>query len=88
MAALRQLGAAPDVEPMQPRPAVGWDSLTPAEVKVVRLAVEGLTNREIGAKLFISHRTAASHLSHAFEKLGLRSRVELAREAGAKFASR
>ena len=86
--ALRRLGAAPDVEPMQPRPASGWDSLSPAEVRVVRLAVEGLTNREIGAKLFISHRTAASHLSHAFEKLGLRSRVELAREAGPKFASR
>ena len=59
----------------------GWGSLTTAERRVVELAVEGLTNREIGGELFVSHHTVANHLAHVFDKLGIRSRVELAREA-------
>ena len=55
-----------------------WDALTPAESKVVDLAAEGLTNPEIGARLFISPRTVSTHLEHAFRKLGVSSRVELA----------
>ena len=61
------------------RPVTGWEALTDAERKVVELAAEGLTNREIGARLFISHRTAGTHLARSFDKLQVRSRVELAR---------
>ncbi len=63
------------------RPASGWASLTPAEREVVRLVGEGLTNPQIGAKLFISKRTVQAHLSNVFVKLGVSSRVELAVEA-------
>lgn len=51
--------------------------LTPQELQVVRLAVAGLSNREIGARLFLSPRTAGYHLSNAYRKLGVASRREL-----------
>ena len=61
-----------------PRPAVGWLSLTGAELPVVRLAGEGLTNAQIAARLFLSRYTVETHLKHAFAKLGVESRAELA----------
>ncbi len=63
------------------RPATGWASLTPTERKVVALVAEGLTNPQIGERLFISRHTADSHLRHIFTKLGISSRAELAAEA-------
>ena len=42
------------------------------------MAAEGLTNREIGQKLFLSHRTVGSHLYRMFPKLGVTSRGQLA----------
>ena len=60
------------------RPAHGWGALTPSELEVVRLAADGLTNPEIGQRLFVSRRTVQTHLYHAFRKLDVRSRVELA----------
>ena len=63
------------------RPASGWASLTPAEHDVVRLVSEGLGNKEIGARLFVSPRTVQAHLTHVYTKLGLSSRVQLAQEA-------
>ncbi|MCP9625359.1 AAA family ATPase [Nocardia otitidiscaviarum] len=54
-------------------------ALTPQEQQVVRLAVTGASNREIGAQLFLSPRTVASHLYKAFPKLGVSSRAELSR---------
>src|SRR5690606_4849131 len=60
------------------RPAAGWGSLTPAELEVARLAVDGLTNPEIAARLFISRATVKTHLSHAYAKLGVSNRTELA----------
>ncbi len=55
-----------------------WESLTVSERRVVLLAAEGLTNPEIGRQLYISPRTVSTHLKHAFVKLGVTSRVELA----------
>jgi len=59
----------------------GWASLSRAERDVVNLVAEGLTNVEIGARLFISPRTVETHLTHVFSKLDLSSRRELGREA-------
>ena len=63
------------------RPSSGWESLTPAELDVVRLVSEGLSNRDIAARLFISPRTAQTHLTHVYSKLNLSSRVQVAQEA-------
>ncbi|MFD0584989.1 helix-turn-helix transcriptional regulator [Dactylosporangium darangshiense] len=53
-------------------------SLTPAELRVVQQVTEGATNREIADRLFLSPHTVATHIRHAFAKLGVRSRTELA----------
>jgi DNA-binding CsgD family transcriptional regulator len=63
------------------RPSKGWASLTPTELDVVRLACEGLGNKEIATRLFVSPRTVQAHLSHLYSKLGVSSRVQLAQEA-------
>src|SRR4029077_7378174 len=47
-------------------PSFGWDSLTPTELEVVRLAAAGLTNPAIGERLFISRGTVKTHLLHVF----------------------
>ena len=60
------------------RPLSGWASLTPAERDVVKLAVEGLSNPDIGARLFMSRHTVKTHLSHVYAKLGVANRTELA----------
>ncbi|MEV4328832.1 helix-turn-helix transcriptional regulator, partial [Microbispora rosea] len=60
------------------RPASGWASLTPAEQEVVRLAVAGLSNPEIGDRLFMSRSTVKTHLAHVYAKLGVANRTELA----------
>jgi predicted ATPase/class 3 adenylate cyclase/DNA-binding CsgD family transcriptional regulator len=63
------------------RPASGWASLTPTEHDVVRLVSEGLGNKDIATRLFVSPRTVQSHLTHVYTKLGLTSRLQLAQEA-------
>jgi DNA-binding NarL/FixJ family response regulator len=52
----------------------GVDALTASELRVARLAAEGLTNREIAERLFVTERTVETHLRHAFQKLGIASR--------------
>ncbi|GFG66717.1 LuxR family transcriptional regulator [Mycobacterium kubicae] len=63
------------------RPASGWEALTPAELDVARLVSEGLPNKDIAERLFISPRTVQAHLTHVYTKLGYTSRVQLAQEA-------
>jgi DNA-binding CsgD family transcriptional regulator len=58
------------------------EGLTPAERRVAALVAEGRTNREVAAALFVTERTVASHLSHVYTKLGVRSRTELVRRLG------
>jgi DNA-binding CsgD family transcriptional regulator len=66
-----------------PRPASeARDHLTPQELQIARMAAEGLTNREIGQRLYLSHRTVGSHLYRIFPKLGVTSRSELAGALG------
>ncbi|MER6583824.1 helix-turn-helix transcriptional regulator, partial [Nonomuraea sp. NPDC001023] len=72
---LRATGASPARRVKADDPLA---TLTPQELQVVRLAVTGASNREIGAQLFLSPRTVAYHLYKAFPKLGVSSRGELA----------
>ena len=90
------LGATRDVDRLQARfrahgirraPRVkhrrasrGWESLTPAEAKIAALVAEGMTNPQIAARLFLSHRTVGTHVSHILGKLDVRSRIDIARE--------
>ena len=82
--AFEQLGAATWIE--RARSELGSiggrtreEGLTPAEQRVAALVAEGRTNREVAAALFLGERTVASHLTHIYAKLGIRSRTELAR---------
>jgi DNA-binding CsgD family transcriptional regulator/tetratricopeptide (TPR) repeat protein len=63
------------------RPSAGWAALTPTERDVVRLLREGLANKDIALRLFVSPRTVETHLTHIYTKLGLKSRVQLVQEA-------
>lgn len=67
-------------------PAVfeGFDRLPPTEreIEVLELCSEGLGNREIGQRLYLSHRTVGSHLYRIFPKLGVTSRNQLAAVVG------
>ncbi|MGA7051893.1 MAG: LuxR C-terminal-related transcriptional regulator [Mycobacterium sp.] len=63
------------------RPSSGWESLTPTERDVVRLVSQGLSNKDIATRLFISPRTVQTHLTHVYNKLGLASRLKLVQEA-------
>jgi DNA-binding NarL/FixJ family response regulator len=53
------------------------DTLTPQENKIAQLAASGLTNKQIGERLFLSPRTVGFHLHRVFPKLGIRSRAAL-----------
>jgi DNA-binding CsgD family transcriptional regulator len=85
LAGFEELGAATWVE--KARAELGRiggrtreEGLTPAERRVAILVAEGRTNREVAAALFLGERTVASHLTHIYAKLGVRSRTELARK--------
>jgi DNA-binding CsgD family transcriptional regulator len=63
------------------RPGRGWAAMTDSELAVARLVADGLSNREVAERLFVSHHTVNSHLRHVFGKLDVNSRVELTRLA-------
>jgi DNA-binding CsgD family transcriptional regulator len=84
LSGFEQLGAATWVEKARGELArIGGrrreEGLTAAERRVAALVAKGQTNREVAAALFLGERTVASHLTHIYAKLGLRSRTELAR---------
>ena len=58
--------------------------LTAREVEILGLLTEGLSNKDIGLRLYLSHRTVASHLYRMFPKLGVTSRAQLARAASGR----
>ena len=53
------------------------DRLTAQELQIAQLAAEGLSNREVGERLFLSHRTVGGHLYRIFPKLGITGRAQL-----------
>ncbi|MFJ9367580.1 AAA family ATPase [Nocardia sp. NPDC101769] len=72
-----ELRATGDTSRRRPTASV-LDLLTPQELQVVRLAAQGLSNRDIGGQLFLSPRTIGYHLYKAYPKLGVATRAELA----------
>jgi len=75
---LRTLGVRRRLVPAQ-RPGRGWAALTDSEVTVAQLVAQGLTNREVAERLFVSQHTVSGHLRHVYTKLDVNSRVELTR---------
>jgi DNA-binding CsgD family transcriptional regulator/tetratricopeptide (TPR) repeat protein len=78
---LRRLGVRRRHWAVERRPATGWVSLTDTECAVSQLVSQGFTNQQVADQMFISVHTVAFHLRHVFRKLGISSRVELARIA-------
>jgi DNA-binding CsgD family transcriptional regulator len=73
--ARRELRAAGETSRRRDPAAI--EQLTPQELQIIQLAADGLTNREIGQVLYLSHRTVESHLYRVFPKLGITSRAQL-----------
>jgi DNA-binding CsgD family transcriptional regulator len=78
---LRRLGVRRRHWSAESKPATGWPSLTATECTVAELAAQGLTNQQVADQMFVSIHTVAFHLRQVFRKLGISSRVELARIA-------
>jgi DNA-binding CsgD family transcriptional regulator len=77
---LRALGVRRRLAGLAP-PRRGWSGLTDSELHVAHLVAQGLTNRQVAERLFLSPHTVDTHLRHAFAKLDITSRVDLARLA-------
>jgi ATP/maltotriose-dependent transcriptional regulator MalT len=73
--ARQELRAAGEASEARRRQA--WDDLSPQELQIAQLAAAGWSNREIGQRLYLSHRTISGHLYRAFPKLGITSRSQL-----------
>ncbi len=86
-ARLRAMGVRSRPTAAPARPTTGWGALTATERTVVALVAEGLTNRQIGDRLFISRRTVETHLAHAFTKLGVSNRAGAASLAAHRTAA-
>lgn len=89
---LRQVDEATVTRPPEPAPAAtpappaldGLDGLASMERQVAALVMEGATNREIAARLFISVKTVEATLTRVYRKLGIRSRVDIVRLAAGR----
>ena len=79
-AVLRNAGIRRGRRGTRSRPQAGWHSLTPTERTIAGLVAEGLSNPQIGDRLYISRRTVQTHLAHVFAELDLTSRAYLAAE--------
>jgi len=88
-AARRSTGRHGSVIPFTPPTTreIGQDP-TAREIEVLQLVADGLVNREIGQRLFLSHRTISTHLYRVFPKLGITSRVELSAVLAARTETR
>jgi DNA-binding CsgD family transcriptional regulator len=75
---LRRLGVERRIVSQQ-RAKTGWDSLTDAELKIVNLIAQGVTNRAVAAQLHLSPHTVKTHIRNAFAKLNINSRAQLTR---------
>lgn len=73
---LTRLGTIPDKTTVD-REFITRYGISPREAEVIELILKGYTNKKIGDELFISFTTARTHVSHVFEKTGVKSRVEL-----------
>ena len=76
---LRELGVRRRSRAGRRRPVSGWTSLTPAEQATSNLVAQGLSNQQVAGQMYVSAHTVAYHLRNVFRKLGISSRVELAR---------
>jgi DNA-binding CsgD family transcriptional regulator len=76
---LQPTSSAPDSASTRGNRSFGWGSLTDTERSVSELVADGLTNRQVAERLFVSRYTVDFHLRSIFRKLDLNSRVELAR---------
>jgi DNA-binding CsgD family transcriptional regulator/DNA-binding Lrp family transcriptional regulator len=77
---LRALGVRRRVVTAE-RPSTGWAAMTASELAVAQLVADGLTNREVAERLFVSPHTVNTHLRQVFAKLEINSRVDLTRLA-------
>ncbi len=85
-ARLRALGTRLCHWTHQDRPAIGWGSLTDTERTITDLVAQGLSNRQVASRVFLRTHTVAFYLRHVFRKLGVISRVQLARMAAGQTA--
>ncbi len=76
---LRELGVRRRSRAGRRRPVSGWTGLTPAEQATSNLVAQGLSNQQVAEQMYVSAHTVAYHLRNVFRKLGISSRVELAR---------
>ena len=74
-------------EPSTERKPEAWSLLSPQELQIAQMAAQGMSNREIGQRLFLSHRTIGSHLYRLFPKLGVTSRAQLSTVIGPGYPS-
>jgi DNA-binding CsgD family transcriptional regulator len=81
-AQLRQHGIRRGPRAKHRQAQAGWNSLTPTETKIAGMVAESMSNRQIAEQLVLSPRTVGTHVSHILAKLGVRSRIDIARVAG------